>query len=232
MSDSIPPAPAPSDGPPPVPSDGLEELGFDGPPAVPGRVPAVPRSAPEALQYRYGADESASDPSGLRIANPGWRALAFALDGFGTFALTTAIVFVGLAAGGYAAFYAIAVVPLLSAVLCTVLTATVGTTPGKALVGLRVVHVVTGRPIGAWAILRSLVIISPLLLAGLVGYALSSLTSRAYGTGGPVDVLYSLTDLAPYVPFAGWVALLIVLIVRPRHRGLEDLVARSIVVRR
>ena len=232
MSDNA--TPTPPNGPPPVPHDGLGELGLDGPPAVPGSAPAPPPYNPAAPQYAYtaGYGESATiDPSALRIANPAWRALAFAIDGVGTFIVTTMIVFVGLAAGGYDIFWAIPTVPLLSALLSTVLTATLGVTPGKAMVGIRVVHIATGRPIGAWAILRSLVIIAPILLTFVVSTALSSLTYSSFNTSGSGDLLYSLAGYTWYLPFAGWLALLIVLIARPRHRGLEDLVARSIVVR-
>jgi len=234
MSDNAPPPPTPSsDGPPPVPHDGLDELGLAGPPAVPGTTPAPydPASTPYAYTAGYG-ESATADPATLRIANPAWRALAFAIDGFGTFALTTVIVFVGLAAGGFDSFYAIPVVPLASAVLSTVLTATLGVTPGKAIVRIRVVHVDTGRPIGAWAVLRSLVIVSPIVLTFVISYALSALAYSTFNNGGASDVLYGLSSIAYYLPFVGWVALLLVLILRPRHRGLEDLAARSIVVRR
>lgn len=226
------PLKAPVDGRPPVPQDGLGELGLDGPPAVPGRAPAPYDPATTQYAFTAGYGETAAvDPAALRIANPGWRALAFAIDGFGTFIITTVIVFVGLAAGGYASFFAIPVVPLLSAVLATVLTATSGVTPGKAMVGIRVVHVVTGRPIGAWAIVRSLVIIAPIALTFLISNVLSSLTYSTFNSGGSSELLYELANLAWFVPFACWLALLLVLILRPRHRGLEDLAARSVVVR-
>ncbi len=158
--------------------------------------------------------------------------LAFAIDGIGTFVITTVIVFVGLAAGGFATFFAIPVVPLLSAVLSTVLTATIGVTPGKAIVGLRVVHVVTGRPIGAWAILRSLVIVSPLVVTFVISGVLSSLTYSSFNSDGSNDLLYSLSNLVYWMPFVGWIALFVVVIARPRHRGLEDLAGRSVVVKR
>ena len=229
------PPPPPSDGPPPVPTDGLGELGLDGPPAVPGSAPAPAPYDPATTPYAYtaGYGETATiDPNAFRIANPAWRALAFAIDGIGTFVITTVIVFVGLAAGGFATFFAIPVVPLLSAVLATVLTATIGVTPGKAIVGLRVVHVVTGRPIGAWAILRSLVIIAPLVLTFVISGIISRLTYSSFNSGGSNDLLYSLANLVYWVPFVGWLVRLVVLIARPRHRGLEDLVARSVVVKR
>jgi len=38
--------------------------------------------------------------------------------------------------------------------------------------------------------------------------------------------------LVVVVPVAGWIALLVVLAVRPRHRGLQDLAGSSVVVRR
>jgi uncharacterized RDD family membrane protein YckC len=218
-----------------VPTDGLGELGLDGPPAVPGSAPAPapydPATTPYAFTAGYGETPTV-DPAAFRIANPAWRALAFAIDGIGTFVITTVIVFVGLAAGGFATFFAIPVVPLLSALLATVLTATIGVTPGKALVGLRVVHVVTGRPIGAWAILRSLVIVSPLLLTFVVTSVISRLTYSSYNSGGSNDLLYSLGEFVYWLPFVGWLALFVIVIVRPRHRGLEDLVARSVVIKR
>ena len=232
MSDNAPPPPAPSDGPPPIPPDGLGELGLDGPPAVPGSAPAPYDPATSQYAYTAGYGEAATvDPAALRIANPGWRALAFAIDGFGTFVITVVIVFVGLFAGGFGSFFAIPAVPLLSAVLATVLTAIRGVTPGKAIVGIRVVHVVTGRPIGAWAIVRSLVIVSPIVLTLIVSNVLSAVTYSSYNSGGSNELLYELANLTWYLPFAGWLALLLVLILRPRHRGLEDLAARSVVVR-
>jgi uncharacterized RDD family membrane protein YckC len=240
MSDNAPPPPPPSNGPPPVPTDGLGELGLDvspaaGPPAVPGSAPTPAPYDAATTPYAYTAgygETPAVDPASLPIANPGWRALAFAIDGGGTFIVTTMIVLGGLAVGGFGIFVAIPIVPLLSALLATVLTATMGVTPGKAIVGLRVVHVVTGRPIGAWAILRSLVIVSPLLLWFVVSTVISQITYSPLNSGGSNDLLYSLSDASYWVPVVGWIALLIVVIVRPRHRGLEDLVGRSIVVRR
>jgi uncharacterized RDD family membrane protein YckC len=244
MSDNATPPPPPpsagpppplSDGPPPVPSDGLGELGLDGPPAVPGSAPAPAPYDPTTTPYAYTAGYGETppvDPTAFRVANPAWRALAFAIDGVGTFVVTTLIVFVGLAVGGYATFFAIPVVPLLSAVLATVLTATIGVTPGKAIVGIRVVGVETGRPIGAWAILRSLVIVAPLLLAGIYSAVLSSVAYDALSSAGSYETYAVLSGVSGYLPFAGWLALLVVLIARPQHRGLEDLVGRSIVVRR
>jgi len=228
-----PPPPPPSNGPPPVPSDGIGALGLDGPPAVPGSAPAPAPYDPATTPYAYTAgygETPTVDPSALRIANPAWRALAFIIDGIGTFVVTTVIVFAGLAVGGFGIFVAILIVPLLSALLDTVLTATIGVTPGKAIVGIRVVHVETGRPIGAWAILRSLVIVAPLLLAFFYEVAVSSAYS-ALTSAGSYEAYSLLTSVTYYLPFVGWLALLVVLIVRPRHRGLEDLVARSIVVR-
>jgi uncharacterized RDD family membrane protein YckC len=209
-------------------------LGLDGPPPVPGSVSAPAPYNPETSQYAYtaGYGESATvDPATLRIANPGWRVLAFAIDGVGTFVITTLIVFVGLFAGGFGSFFAIPLVPVLSAVLATVLTAIRGVTPGKAIVGIRVVHVVTGRPIGAWAIVRSLVIIAPIVLTFVISNIISSITYSSFNSGGSNDLLYELANLVWYIPFAGWLALLLVLILRPRHRGLEDFAARSVVVR-
>jgi uncharacterized RDD family membrane protein YckC len=231
MSDNA--SPPPSEGPPPVPEDGLDELGLAGPPPVPGSAPAPYDSATTQYAYTAGYGEAAAiDPAALRIANPAWRALAFAIDGGGTFLITTMIVFVGLAVGGYDIFWAIPLVPLVSALLSTVLTATLGVTPGKAMVRIRVVHVATGRPIGAWAILRSLVIVAPIVLTFVVAYGLSALEYSAPNSSGSSDLLFSLASFAWFLPFAGWLALLIVLIVRPRHRGLEDLAGRSVVVRR
>jgi len=236
MSDNAAPPPPPhSDGPPPVPTDGLGELGLGGPPPVPGSVPVPAPYDPATTPYAYTAGYGETppvDPSAFRVANPAWRALAFAIDGIGTFVVTTVIVFVGLAAGGYASFFAIPVVPLLSAVLATVMTATAGVTPGKALVGIRVVNVETGRPIGAWAILRSLVIVAPLLLTYLFSAVVSSLAYNGLSSAGMYETYGMLTSASYFLPFAAWLALFVVLIARPRHRGLEDLVARSIVVRR
>jgi uncharacterized RDD family membrane protein YckC len=233
MSDNAPPPPpAPSDGPPPIPQDGLQDLGLAAPPPIPG-APPIPAYGDPAPVYPPGTspalaygEQPAFDPRTMRIANPGWRILAFSIDGIGTVVITTIVVFGGLFTGMVGGFFAIPLIPLLSALLSTVLTATLGVTPGKAMVGIRVVHVVTGKPIGAWAILRSLVIVAPILLTIFGSSAISRLFDDGYYDG---DALFG---LAFFLPFVGWIILLIVLIAMPRHRGLEDLASRSIVVRR
>lgn len=217
MSDNAPP-PIPSDGPPPIPQDGLGELGLNAPPAVPNGPP--PYASP-ALQ-----------PAAPRIANPGLRALAFLLDGIGTFIITTVIIFLGLGVGEWEVFNAMWLVPLLSAALSTILTATVGATPGKAIVGLKVVHVATGGPIGAWSILRSLVIVAPIALPFVITVVFDALfygplSEFRYSTG-----LYDWVGLVWSLPLVGWIVLLLLLILRPNHRGLEDLAGRSVVVYR
>jgi uncharacterized RDD family membrane protein YckC len=195
-----------SDAPPPPP-DGLEI--FE-PPPPPDAVADVPA---------YGATPE------LRIAHPGRRALAFAIDGIGTVVATVVIVFGGLILGGMEALVAIFWVPLASAVLATVLTALVGITPGKWIAGISVVHVVTRRPIGAWAILRSLVIVAPII----VTFA----TLRLVAVGSAPGVEYVDPFLgAVILPVVLWVALYVVVVATPQHRGLEDRAGRSIVVSR
>lgn len=205
MSDETTPAVPDPDGPPPVP--GVEI--FDGP----AEEAAAPGPAP-------GYAETPREP---QLAHPALRALAFAIDGIGTVAATILVVFGSLGAAYEFAFVAILLVPLLSAVLCTVLTATLGVTPGKAILGLRVVDAVTGRRPGLWALLRSLVIVAPVGLSFLVG----AVATRIDGLPG--DSFFAVVLLPP---IAGWVALLVVLSVRPRYRGLQDLAGRSVVVRR
>jgi RDD family. len=165
----------------------------------------------------------AAPPVEPELAHPAARALAFAMDGFGAFALTTIIVFAGLNTGYGAAFSAILLVPLFAALLCTVLTAVWGVTPSKAILGLKVVDADTGRPIGWRSIPRSLVIVAPIGLAWLVAaiaYWIPDLPGESFFT----------VALGP--PILGWIALLVVLSVRPRRRGLQDLAGRSVIIRR
>lgn len=198
MSDEKAPTVPQPDVPPPVP--GVEIFDAAETPAVAAPWPAAPASP--------------------AVAHPALRALAFAMDGIGTVVATAIVVFGGLGVSYGWAFYGTLFVPVLSAVLSTVLTAVYGVTPSKAILGIRVVDVVTGRPIGWRSILRSLVIVSPLALAFALSWAL------AYS---PVDLW---AGYASYLPPVGWIALLVVLCVRPHHRGLQDLAGRSVVVRR
>jgi len=204
--------------PPEVPdapggSDGLAV--FDAPPAVPGADEA-------AIAY---AEQPRDD---ARIAHPAARAFAFFLDGFATFIVVVVVVFIGLNSSGYELFSAIWVVPLVAALLDTVLTALFGVTPAKAILGIRVVDAGSGAPIGfGRAILRSLVIVAPIA----VGIAITALLARLPdaiqdATGGNFFLL------VVFVPIAGWLALLVLLATRPRHRGLQDLAGSSVVVRR
>lgn len=196
-----------SDAPPPPP-DGLGI--FEPPPAPPTTTPDVPA---------YG------EAPAPQVAHPGRRALAFAIDGVGTVAVTTVVVFGGLILGAMEALVAILWVPLASAFLATVLTATLGVTPGKWVAQVRVVHIVTGRPTGAWALLRSLVIVGPIILTVVVLRLLAEVSVGGYL---PFDPLTG----AVLIPALLWVAMFVVVAATPRHRGLEDLAGRSIVVRR
>jgi uncharacterized RDD family membrane protein YckC len=193
-----------SDAPPPPP-DGLEIF--------------EPPSPPEAV-----ADVPASGASPeLRIAHPGRRALAFVIDGIGTVVVTVVVVFGGLILGSMEALIAIFWVPLASAVLATVLTATLGLTPGKWAARVRVVHVVTGRPTGAWALLRSLVIVAPIVVTVVVLRGLTALAPAGSLTFDPLTA-------GVVIPVVLWVAMFVVVAATPRHRGLEDLAGRSVVV--
>ncbi len=159
-----------------------------------------------------------------RLAHPALRALAFAIDGIGTFVLITVIVFAGLFAGWVEAFAAIWVVPPAAALLATVLTATLGVTPAKVILRLRVVDAETAGRIGWRAILRSLVLVAPIALAWGVSELLTRFVTE------PVGDLETLVVVG--VPLAAWIALLVVLVVSPRYRGLQDRAGRSVVVRR
>jgi uncharacterized RDD family membrane protein YckC len=196
-----------SDAPPPPP-DGLGI--FEPPPAPPAPLVEVPA---------YGEIPE------RRVAHPGRRALAFIIDGVGTVLVTIVVVFGGLILGSMESLIAIFWVPLSSALLATVLTATLGVTPGKWLAGLRVVHVVTGRVTGAWAILRSLVIVSPIFAAVAVLrlLELGSTPGSEY-----VDPFLG----ALILPLVFWVAMFVVVVATPQHRGLEDRAGRSVVVLR
>lgn len=195
--------------------DEADGLGvFDAPPAVPGA------GTPE-LAY------AETPPDDARIAHPVHRAFAFFLDGVATVVIVVLIVVGGLSTSGFDLFWAIPLVPLAAAILDTVLTALFGVTPAKAILGLRVVDAGSGAPIGfGRAILRSLVIVAPIVL----GAALAATTvylpyelQEAFGGG---------LGFALFVPNAAWIAMLVVLATRPRHRGLQDLAGGSVVVRR
>lgn len=204
MSDEKPPAVPQPDGPPPVPGVEIFDVAETPAPAADGLPP-------------YG---SSKEPE---LAHPVLRAIAFAMDGIGTFIVTVIVVFSGMGASYGLSFYGILFVPLLSALLSTVLTAIYGVTPSKAILGIRVVDADTGRPIGWRSILRSLVIVAPIGLTVVVGYLAFYLPPLAG------DSFFAVTLLPPVL---GWLALIIIAGVRPRYRGLQDLAGRSIVVRR
>lgn len=195
-----------SDAPPPPPGDGLEIFDAETTPADDG-TPA------------YGEQPTE------RLAHPALRAFAFVIDGLGTVLLTTFVVFIGLFSEDFWGLYAIPIVPLASAVLATVLTARLGVTPGKWMTRLRVVHVATGRPIGAWAIVRSFVIVAPVIVTIV---ALQLLARLPFGGTDLIDPILGFF----VIPVVLWAAMLGILIAAPRHRGLEDLAGRSVVVRR
>lgn len=158
------------------------------------------------------------------LAHPVARAVAFALDGIGTVILTFAVVLGGFEISKGDSLLGVLLVPLASAVLCTVLTAVRGVTPAKAILGIKVVDAVTGRPIGWRSILRSLVIVAPIGLSFLAGWVSSHLPYE--WTRGP-DSFFAMTLLPPIF---GWLALIVVAGLRPRFRGLQDLAGRSVVV--
>lgn len=195
--------------------EGLEV--FDAP-------PPVPRLASEEPEFAY-AETPVAD---RRIAHPALRAFAFFLDGFATFLVVVLVVFSGLNGPGMGVFAALWIVPLAAALLDTVLTAVVGVTPAKAILGIRVVDAASGQPIGLGrAVLRSLVIVAPIALGAAVTAALAQLPYQfqdAFGGG--------FFGTAVFVPIAGWIALLVTLSARPGHRGLQDLAGSSVVVRR
>jgi uncharacterized RDD family membrane protein YckC len=196
-----------SDAPPP-PSDGLGI--FEPPPAAPADLDELPA---------YG------EVPERRMAHPGRRAVAFVLDGVGTVAVTSVVVFGALILGSLEGFVAMFWVPLASAVLATVLTATLGITPGKWVAGIRVVHATTGRVIGVWAVLRSLVIVAPLLVTFL---ALRLLAGLPYGGYEIIDPFLG----GILLPALLWIAMFVVVVATSDHRGLEDRAGRSIVVLR
>lgn len=200
-----------------------EKPAEDAPPPVPGveifdnlaPVPVAPVTTPPEVAPSV-------EPRRPEPANPVLRAFAFVLDGVGAFVVTVIVVFAGLNADYGVAFGAILLVPALAAVLATVLTALFGFTPGKALLGLRVVDATTGGRPGWRAIIRSLVITAPLLLDLALAWTVGSMFTSDIG-------LTAFLVLPPVV----WVGMLVVLIARrnDRYRGVQDLAARSVVVR-
>jgi uncharacterized RDD family membrane protein YckC len=200
----------------PTTPDAPDGLGvFDAPPAVPG-------SEPTGLAY---AEEP---PADARLAHPAMRAFAFFLDGFATFLVVVVIIFVGLSGAGYELFLALWLVPLAAALLDTALTALFGVTPAKAILGIRVVDADSGARIGfGRAILRSLVIVAPIAVGIAITWLLARLPDQWQS-----DVGGNFFLLVVAVPIAGWIAMLVLLATRPRHRGLQDLAGSSVVVRR
>ncbi len=194
-----------SDTPPPPPPDEFAIFEPPEPPEPPADIPAY-GEVPEQ-----------------RLAHPGLRALAFIIDGVGTVAVTTVVVFGGLILGSMESLVAIFWVPLTSAVLATALTATLGITPGKWLARIKVVHITTGKPTGAWAVLRSLVIVAPLIATIFLFRLLAYLPYGGYEIVDPF--------LGGFVvPILLWIAMFVVVVATPQHRGLEDRAGRSIVV--
>ncbi|WP_395638115.1 RDD family protein [Pseudolysinimonas sp.] len=195
------------------PDDGLAVFGT--PPPIPGAETAGPAYAEDP-------------PTDARIAHPALRAFAFFLDGFTTVLVVIVVVFAGLGSGGMELFWAIPIVPLVAALLDTVLTALRGVTPAKALLGIRVVDADSGAPIGfGRAVLRSLVIVAPIAVGVLLTTLLSRLPYEVQDAAGG-----GFFGLVVLIPIAGWIVLLVVLASRPRHRGLQDLAGRSVVVHR
>ena len=142
--------------------------------------------------------------------------------------VTVAVVFAGIFNEASAFLAGILWVPVLSAVLATVLTAVFGVTAGKALVGIRVVHARTGGRPGFWAVPRSLVIVAPLLITIATATVLAEIPQDS----GYSRLLDSLFLPLLFLPAVLWLVLLLVLAVRPRHRGLQDLAGNSVVVQR
>jgi hypothetical protein len=87
------------------------------------------------------------------------------------------------------------------------------------------VHVVTGRPTGGWAVLRSLVIVSPIVATVVI---LRLLALLPYSGSEVVDPFLA----GLILPALFWVALFVFVVASPQHRGLEDRAGRSIVIRR
>lgn len=203
-----------SDEPSPPPADGLGI--FDGPPPIPGEDAAHPSTFRDAVP----------PPPGREPVNPGWRAAAWILDAAGTVVVTMLVLVAALFSGGWYGLYAVLAVPALSVLLSTVLTAIYGVTPGKAILGIRVVNARTGDPIGPWAILRSLVLVAPVVLTVLLIRIGDSLPP------GTVTMVDSFWPAVFVVPSLAWLAMFVVVVATPRHRGLQDRAARSVVVRR
>lgn len=189
---------------------------------------AADDSEPDGLAvFGPGVGASASDVpettgSDPEPAAPALRAFAFLLDGIGTVVVVAVAVAASLGMPVAHAFWAVWVVPAAVAVFDTALTALRGITPGKAVLGLRVVDAGSGAPISIGrAALRGLVIVAPALLG-----ALATLTVARLLPDDPAPLA-----LGVVLPVVGWVALLVLLATRPRHRGLQDLAGRSVVLR-
>ena len=168
-------------------------------------------------------------------ASPGARVGAVAIDLVGTFLITLAIVYtlISLGFSGYngvsgtnddlvlAGALGIVVVPAASILLNTVTTIVWGRTVGKYLLSLRVVDRNTlNRPAPSQILLRTLVLVAPILVAIPISYLVMMTSGSAFGIQSVVLVLVA----------AYWVVLLALMLGRPGVIALQDRVGRTIVV--
>ena len=164
-----------------------------------------------------------SSPAGPAPATLGRRLAAFSLDFALTFCAALAAVVVGLTTG-FAPFsdglFGIFTLPWIAIALNTLGAWLFGSTLAQRMLGLRVVDPQSGGRIGlARTVLRTAVIVSPLLLLAVVTYT-PMLRYVGYFSNGP-----SLF----WVPVLVWVIMLVV--AASSGRSLHDRAAGSIVVR-
>jgi uncharacterized RDD family membrane protein YckC len=168
-------------------------------------------------------------------AAPWARIGAVAIDAVGTFVVTLVLVFllVGIGFSGYngvsglnddvvlAGALGIVVIPAASVVLNLVLTIVRGSTVGKAMLGLRVVDAGTlHRATASQVLLRTLVIVAP-IFAVVVLHTMLVL---------PTGISIGLQNLELGLVAAYWVALMVMML-RPGVRPLQDRAGHTVVVR-
>jgi len=168
-------------------------------------------------------------------ASPGARVGAVAIDLVGTFLITLAIVYtlISLGFSGYngvsgtnddlvlAGALGIVVVPAASILLNTVTTIVWGRTIGKYLLSLRVVDMHTlSTPAPSQILLRTLVLVAPILVAIPISYLVMLSSGLTLGFQGVVVVLVA----------AYWIVLLALMLGRPGVIALQDRAGRTIVV--
>lgn len=199
--------------------------GTSGPPAPPSpAVPFVPEHDDTSGLNAYFPDSDAAPwptvaaSSGPVPASLGSRSGAFILDFFLTFLAIVLVYALGFSmAFGFDVVFA---VPCAAIALNTISAWLFGNTLGQRMLGLRVVDRETGSRIGLpRTLLRTLIIVSPVLVLAVAIYSPALYSLGNYGSASTLIWLPALVWLIMFV------------VAGASGRSLHDLAARSTVVR-